>query len=424
MDVKNEKGSNTIAIVGGGAAGLFAAYFAKLKHPQNRVILIDKNSYLGAKVLISGGGRCNVTTGLINVQDILKNYPRGEKFLRTAMENFPPAAVMSWFETQGVALKTESDLRVFPISNNGHDIVDALTRALHELGVETILNTSVIDLQYDAENTFILSIKDSQPITAKQVILTTGGSAYRHTGSTGDGYSFATKMGHHITALAPSLTSLKTTEEWCHTLAGLSFKQAELQLSDDSNTTNSFQRRGDFLITHQGLSGPAVFALSALIAHQPISEDHPRKLSVNFFPELSPLQLSTKLDEIIATNPKKRVDNIIALFVPHSLSTIIVTELLKINSNKQATHLNKADRQNLVTILQNLPLTVTGRGAGDEMVTAGGIDLAEVNPQTMESKLCRGLFFAGELLDIDGFTGGFNLQASWASGALAGESTY
>lgn len=336
--MKKEKEVNTVAIIGGGAAGLFAAYFAKLNRPENRVVLIEKNSYPGAKVLISGGGRCNVTTGIKNVQDLLTNYPRGENFLRTAMQNFPPEAVMTWFETQGVALKTEADLRVFPVSNNGHDIVNALTSALDELGVEILLNTAVLDLQKTANGQYNLILKNGSPIEANKVILTTGGSAYRHTGSSGDGYSFAAKMGHKITPLAPSLTSFKTPDDWSHQLAGLSFKMSELHLSNTTGKKSPIQRRGDFLFTHQGVTGPAVFALSGMAAFEKIEAEHPWKLSINLFPDLSPTQLSTKLDEIIAANPKKKVENIIALFVPHSLATIIVTTLLK-NPHRSNPHI-------------------------------------------------------------------------------------
>jgi predicted Rossmann fold flavoprotein len=420
-----------IAIVGGGAAGLISAYFAKLRHSEDRVIIIEKNAYLGAKVIISGGGRCNVTTGLLEVSEVLKNYPRGAKFLRSAIQAFPPQAVIDWFESQGVALKTEPDLRVFPVSNDGHDVVGALQSALEELGVEFLLNQQMIALENSTdanqiEDKFLLKFKDGSKLEANRVILTTGGNAYRHTGSTGDGYAFAKQMGHTITELAPSLSSFYTAEKWIHQLSGLSFKKAYLKFISVDDAV-SFDRTGPFLFTHQGISGPAIFALSGYAAYQKFYPEKPAKLVVDFFPEINEDQFGQQLDEKIQDNPNKKIANFLALWVPHSLSEKIVSEILQPQfSDKNldvltATHLSKAMRQAIVASFKQLKLHLVGRGAGDEFVTAGGVALDEVDSRTMESKLRRGLFFAGELLDIDGFTGGYNLQASWATGALAGE---
>lgn len=427
MDVKKNEDNLTIAIVGGGAAGLIAAYFAKLENPSARVIIIEKNPHLGAKVLISGGGRCNVTTGILDVQQVLENYPRGADFMRTAMQAFPPEAVISWFESQGVPLKVEADLRVFPISNDGHDVVGAMEDALKEMQVEFKLNHQLIELGNSLENAdlhdkFSLKFKDGTKIEADRVILTTGGNAYRHTGSTGDGYVFAKAMGHTITPLAPSLSSFYTAEKWPHELSGLSFKKATFKY-ESANGQNHFTRTGPFLFTHKGVSGPAIFALSGLAAFDQIIPEKPAKLSIDFFPDETFEILSAQLDEKILDNPNKKISNLLALFFPHSLADKITSEILNDNFSKvTATHLTKKMRQEIVEVLKGVNLHLVGRGAGDEFVTAGGVPLDEVNSRTMESKLRRGLFFAGELLDIDGFTGGFNLQASWATGALAGES--
>ena len=415
-----------IAIVGGGAAGLISAYFAKLKHQEARVIIIEKNAYLGAKVIISGGGRCNVTTGILDVREVLKNYPRGSDFLRSAIQAFPPQAVIDWFESQGVPLKTEADLRVFPISNDGHDIVGALESALRELGVETLVNNQIIDLE-NQDQQFLLKFKNHPEVLADKIILTTGGNAYRHTGSTGDGYAFARKMGHSITELAPSLSSLHTSEKWIHELSGLSFKKAHLKFISADNSI-SFDRTGPFLFTHRGLSGPAIFALSGYAAFQKFTIENPAKIHIDFFPDQISEKLAAELDEKIQANPNKKINNLLALFFPHSMADKIVSEILspqfpeKNWSAITATHLSKSMRQAIINSFKNMELHLIGRGAGDEFVTAGGVDLSEVDPRTMQSKIRPGLFFAGELLNIDGFTGGFNLQASWATGALAGES--
>jgi len=415
----------TIAIVGGGAAGMMAAYFAKLHHPDDRVILIEKNIYLGAKVLISGGGRCNVTTGITDTREVLKNYPRGAGFLRSAMENFPPRAVMDWFESQDVTLKIETDQRVFPVSNDSKEPVNALVQALKDLKVEFKLDHNLTGVESIGKYNFQLTFANHPTIQADRLILTTGGNAYRQTGSTGDGYAFAQKLGHHITPLAPSLAALKTAEEWAHSLSGLSFQKARLTIK---TPTNTYHREGAFLFTHQGLTGPAVFALSSLTAFEPISPEHPANLHLDLFPDQIAENLYAQLDEKILANPNKKITNLVALFVRHSLANQMVNYLLspvfpdKDFNHVDAANLPKAIRQKIVEFLKNLPLTVTGRAAGEEFVTAGGVDTAEVDPKTMQSRLCPGLFFAGELLDIDGFTGGFNLQASWATGALAGES--
>lgn len=422
MDVKKNDDNLTIAIVGGGAAGMMAAYFAKLENSRARVLIIEKNTYLGAKVLISGGGRCNVTTGILDVQQVLENYPRGAEFLRTAMQSFPPEAVINWFESQGVTLKTEPDLRVFPTSNDGHDVVGALESALKEINVEFQLNHQLVALENTLEQKFLLTYKDGTKLEADRVILTTGGNAYRQTGSTGDGYAFAKAMGHLITPLAPSLSSFYTAEKWQHDLSGLSFKKATLQFQS-ADQQRYFIRTGPFLFTHKGVSGPAIFALSGLAAWEKFSDQQPAKLKIDFFPDQNTTNLSSELDAKILANPNKQISNLLALFLPHSLAEKIITEIFSEDFSKiTATHLTKKMRQEIVSILKDFNLHLVGRGAGEEFVTAGGVPLDEVNPRTMESRLRRGLYFAGELLNIDGFTGGFNLQASWATGALAGES--
>lgn len=420
----------TVIVVGGGAAGLMAAYFASIGPQKPRVILLEKNDRLGAKIIISGGGRCNLTTGLNDPREVLKNYPRGSRFLRTAIYNFPPQSVMDWFESQGVKLKIESDQRVFPVSNDGHQIVKALEKALLDNAVEIRLNCPVKKIAATAAG-FLITVNNTttaeneNTLKADKIILTTGGNAYRNTGSSGDGYAFAEQLGHHLSPLSPSLSSLETKDLWMHQLSGVSFSDAELQLTCAGE---KHLRRGPLLLTHRGLSGPAVFALSALAAYDQFSPEKPARLTINFFPDLSGERLAADLDTQINLHPNKKTAGLLAHYLPHALAEKIVGEKLapvfpeKDFSTLTAANFPKALRHKIIENLTALPLEVIGRGAGDEFVTAGGVKLEEVNPSTMESRLRRGLYFAGELLDIDGFTGGFNLQASWASGALAGES--
>ncbi len=366
-------------------------------------------------MIISGGGRCNVTTGIQKPSDVLNNYPRGRKFLYPSMGSFPPGAVYQWFEEQGVPLKTESDLRVFPVSDDGHDVVAAFERFFQKNGVTVWTDAKVSTTKKESDQ-FILTVND-KPHRFDFLLLATGGQAYRHTGSTGDGYAFAESLGHTVTDLHPSLNSFLIAEDWLKELSGVSHPDGALIVPDQKKT--SF--RGPFLITHKGLTGPAVFALSALTASRHYNKKSPMPLAIDFFPDLNQEQLSAKVFTHFHSQPKKLVKNLLGQFLPRSLETAICQNH-QIDIHKNAANLSKKELQNFLSGLKSLSLTITGRGAGDEFVTAGGIPLSEVDRKNMQSNRCRGLFFAGEILDIDGFTGGFNLQASWATGHLAGRS--
>lgn len=404
-----------IAIVGGGAAGLMAAAAALETNPQAEIFVIERNTGLGKKVLISGGGRCNVTTGIQDVKTVLTKYPRGGKFLSSAMYQFPPEAVYTWFESHGVPLKTEEDLRVFPESDNGADIVGVFETLFRQTNTQILLGRQVQALQKD-EQGFAISFKDSRPpLHVDKVILTTGGQAYRQTGSTGDGYAFAMSLGHTITPLAASLNAFFTKETWPHLLSGLSFEEATIRADRPQHAAYT----GPFLFTHKGVSGPAVFALSSLVAFETYDATHPLLITLDLFPHRSSEDLLTNLLKTIAQQKRKSFLNILSYAVPKALATI-VCEQCRVAPDAHAAEVSHKDARACMDWLKQIPLTVIARGAGDEFVTAGGIETKDVMPQTMESRLCPGLFFAGELLDIDGFTGGFNLQASWATGRLAG----
>lgn len=381
---------------------------------QAEVFLFEKNNELGKKVIISGGGRCNVTTGIDEVSEILKKYPRGAKFLQSAMRAFPPSAVRAWFEAEGVPLKCEDDLRVFPVSNNGHDIVNTFTKIFFDTKTEILLNNGVTGIVKTAEG-FIVEIKNQKPINVDRVILTLGGQAYRRTGSTGDGYSLAESLGHHITKLAPSLNSFIIQEKWCKKLAGVSFANATIAAKDAKRTAFT----GPFLFTHNGISGPAVFALSSLIAFEDYGFKKPLTITLDLVPDTANEILLNEIKLAMEQSPKKTFKNTIRNFVPLSVAEIICDEAGISHEKKNAETSNQLVSATL-KLLKQLPLTIIGRGTGDEFVTAGGVELTEVDPRTMESKICPGLYFAGEILNIDGFTGGFNLQAAWATGRAAG----
>ena len=405
-----------VAIIGGGAAGMMCATTINELNPEAEVFLIEKNESLGKKVIISGGGRCNVTTGIEDLKILLKKYPRGEKFLISAMHRFSPSAVYAWFEDHGVPLKCEEDLRVFPRSDQGKDVVGAFEKIFAHHKTKVLLKHIVKGIE-QKNNEFIITIKDQPPLVADQVVLALGGQAYRHTGSTGDGYTLAESLGHHTTPLAASLNSFITEEKWPRAIAGLSFIKATIIAEGSKH----FSFTGAFLFTHLGISGPAVFALSSLVAFEEYSPKKPLKIFIDLIPDISPEKFVTDLKQFMQENPKKSFKNSLHIFTPMSLAETICNEI-GIPHEKKNAEINKHELETAKSWVKRLPLHAVGRGAGDEFVTAGGVELAEVDPRTLESKVCPGLYFAGEILNIDGFTGGFNLQASWATGRAAGES--
>lgn len=414
-----------VAIIGAGAAGLMCAASILETDPSVEIFLFERNDGLGKKVIISGGGRCNVTTGIVDIKTVLTKYPRGNKFLNSAIRQFPPQAVQDWFESHGVPLKCEEDLRVFPQSDDGHDVVRAFERVFADAprtggNVRVLLKTHVVSVGKRPEGGFSIFVRGAdQPFAADKLVLTTGGQAYRATGSTGDGYAFAQSLGHSLTRLAPSLNSFGARERWPADVSGVSFERARITAHRPDADGREPSFTGPFLFTHKGVSGPAVFALSSLVAFEQYGAELPLRISIDLFPDVGHEELRDKLMHTFAAESKKDALNAVALAIPRSLAAVMGDALPAIK-DKRGGDISKADAQAIADWMKGIPLTVVARGAGDEFVTAGGVPLTEVNPSTMESLITPNLFFAGEILDIDGFTGGFNLQASWATGRLAG----
>jgi len=433
-----------ITTIGGGAAGIMATAAAIETDPDVEVTIVERNPRLGRKVALSGGGRSNVTTGLRDIKEILARYPRGGKFLSSALRRFPPESVMAWFEAHDVPLKTESDLRVFPRSDKGEDVVAAFERLFrtNDSRIDMMLGRQAIGVSKHGDK-FMTRLKTGETIESDRLILTTGGQAYRNTGSTGDGYAFAESLGHTITALAPSLSSFTIAETWPKDLSGLSLPWARLSfvggesvnmkgrpsesptLHYPLSTLHSpsptlHETTGPFIFTHHGISGPAVFALSSLLAFKTFDKTHPFPISIDLFPEEKAESLSKRLIDTMHENGKKSLKTVVSFLVPKAIASIIV-EVSGLDGEKQVAQMTKQDVSICVQALKSLTLHLIGRGAGEEFVTAGGVNTDEVDQRTMESKIVPGLYFAGEILDIDGFTGGFNLQAAWATGRAAGE---
>lgn len=405
-----------IAIIGGGAAGMMVAATLAESAFDGTIHIFEKNPGLGKKVLISGGGRCNVTTGYTDTHLVESKYIRGSMFLRSAMAAFGPEKVFEWFETHGVPLKNEEDFRVFPRSDQGKDIVAVFEKLFAQYQVQVHFSEPVKQIVRLENGKFLLSTAKREE-SMDIVIVTTGGNAYRHTGSTGDGYDFAKACGHTITQLGPSLNSFEVRESWCKELSGISLSAASLVAIDPKTEVIT----GPFLFTHFGISGPMVFAFSAQIPFATITPQHPVTV------RLYPLGYNNfdywehELLSLFQLSPGKTIANVLRTLLPKRLVTILI-ELADLDEAQPCHQMSKESRRKLAHFLSGeLKVTLQARRPGDEFVTAGGVALDEVNRKTMESKLCPNLYFGGEVLDIDGVTGGFNLQVAWATGRLVGE---
>lgn len=406
-----------VAVIGLGAAGMMAAY-SLLESEDCEVLAFERNKNIGAKVLISGGGRCNVTTYQENIPEILKNYPRGAKFLRFAMYEIPPLKIMQFFEKNGVKLKHESDLRVFPASDDGSEIVNVFEKKFKKSGAKIKFLNAISDIE-KVNGKFILTNQKNEKFEAEKVIITTGGQAYRHTGSKGDGYFLAERLGHSITDLGPSLNSFVVKDNWSKELSGVS--HIEVNFKGFLKDGKKLEFKGPMIWTHRGLSGPAVFAVSAMMAFERFDKLNSKEIYLDLIPSINHEELNAKLTTYFKANPKKSLLNAFKEFAPRSVLLKLASEL-ELDMSKIIAETSKKKIAKLINLLKHLPIELVGRASGDEFVTAGGIKLEEINKKTMESKICNGLFFAGEILDVDGFTGGYNLQASWATGYIAGNS--
>ena len=406
-----------IVIIGGGAAGLAAAISASEKYKnQAEVTLIEKNERPARKVMITGKGRCNVTNNC-NVDTLIANVPKNGKFLYSAFSGFTPKDVISFFETAGVPLKTERGNRVFPVSDKAVDIVDALVKTAKSGGTKFINATAAEIL---AENGSVVGVKltDGRVISADSVILATGGMSYPLTGSTGDGYKMAQKLGHTVTELKPSLVPLCIHEGFCTKIAGLSLKNVTLSIFETGKKKPLFSEMGEMLFTHFGISGPLVLSASSHIRYMGKKE---YTAFVDLKPALSTEQLDNRILRDFAEEQNKDFANSLSKLLPKSLIPVII-KLSGIKSDKKVNQIEREERLELCKLIKALPLHITGfRPIEEAIITSGGISVKEIDPKTMQSKLVSGLFFAGEIIDVDAYTGGFNLQIAFSTGFAAGK---
>jgi predicted Rossmann fold flavoprotein len=401
-----------IIILGGGAAGFFAAIHNKKKHPKSQVMLIEKSNELLAKVKISGGGRCNVTNACFDPKLLTQHYPRGHKELLGPFHTFQPSDTMAWFKQHGVALKTEADNRVFPLSNDSQTIVDCLIKTATEMGITIVTNTTVTHIVKENEM-FELSIEKEPLKRCHKLILATGSGRRGHT--------FAESFGHKIIAPIPSLFTFKIDDRPLHGLSGLAVATTEAWISGQKKQA----QKGPLLITHWGMSGPVIIRLSAWQAKTLHESNYQTSLFVNWLPEISGDMIRERMLSMQAMHPKKGITTQSPFSeIPQRLWEYLVHKV-KLGKNPGQDTWQNLYPKHIETLAQELAQStyrVTGKGAfKDEFVTCGGVDLKEINFKTMESKLCPGLHIIGELLNIDGITGGFNFQNAWTTGFLSAE---
>lgn len=406
-----------VIVIGGGAAGMMAA--AAAAENAHQVVLLEKNEKLGKKIYITGKGRCNLTNAC-DLEELFENICTNSKFLYSAVYGFDNQRTMEFFEQAGCRLKVERGNRVFPVSDHASDVISALQRKLKEHNVRILLNSTVKELLFTQPEDRVTGVllKDGTVYEADGVIVATGGLSYPTTGSTGDGYRFAKTAGHTVTPLHPSLVSLKTKEEWCRQLMGLSLKNVGICLKEKDKIL--YENMGEMLFTHTGISGPLI--LSASSSYTAKGGERPMQLLIDLKPALTEEQLDKRLLREFEENRNKQFKNCLGGLFPAKLVPVMI-DLSGIGPEKKVHEITKEERKRFGTLIKALPLTIVGTGGYEEaVITKGGISVKEVNPSTMESKRIKGLYFAGEVLDVDAFTGGFNLQAAWSTGRLAGSS--
>lgn len=400
-----------IVVIGGGPAGMMAAISAGKKH---RVTLLEGNDRLGKKLFITGKGRCNVTNGK-DISDFFNYIPGNPYFLYSALYGYTNEDVMKFFEDKNIKLKTERGDRVFPLSDKSSDIIKGLEIALRESNVNVRLNSKVKDIHIFNNSIDHILLENNEKINADYFIIATGGLSYPLTGSTGKGHVLAKKLGHTIIEPKPSLVPVEIKDQWIKELMGLSLKNVELKLIRDKKVV--FKEQGEMIFTHFGISGPLVLSASRFID---VCKE--MKVSINLKPALTEVEVDKRLQKDFQKYLNKDFKNSLDDLLPKKLIPIIIS-LSNIDEGKKVNSITKEERKTIVNLLQNLTMDVKGlRPIAEAIVTAGGVDTKEIDPSTMKSKRVSNLSFAGEIIDVDAFTGGYNVQIALSTGFLAGNS--
>lgn len=405
--------SNRVIVIGAGAAGLMAAGSASALGAD--VLLIEKNQKVGRKIAITGKGRCNLANNC-DVQTFIRNVPTNGKFLYSAINNFTPYDAIEFFEDRGLKTKTERGNRVFPLSDRALDVVDTMRDYALENGAQIINDTAVALIIKDGE---IKGVKtENGKYDCDCAIVCCGGVSYPLTGSTGDGYLLAKQAGHTITEIKPSLVPLESDDKCCKDMQGLSLRNISVKIKNKDSGKVLYDDFGELLFTHFGLSGPTILSASSHIKNTDVKN---LAAVIDLKPALSAEQLDARVLRDFSENINRDVSNSFTKLLPKK---IVPTVLIRwgVPFNKKCNAITKEERQRLVKILKEFTISISGfRPVDEAIITSGGVKTSEINPKTMESKLCKGLYFAGEVIDVDAYTGGFNLQIAWSTGKLSGE---
>lgn len=404
-----------VLVIGGGPAGCFAAIAAAEQGHQ--VVLLERNEKIGKKLFITGKGRCNLTNAC-DTEELFSNIPRNSKFLYSAIYSYDNFRVMDFFEQNGTPVKVERGNRVFPVSDHSSDVIAALKRSLDAHKVKIMYHTAVEKLMVSENCVHGVITAEGKKMPADAVVIATGGCSYASTGSTGDGYRFAEACGHTIKTCSPSLVPFNAEEEYVKELQGLSLKNVKASIYQGKKLL--YEAFGEMLFTHFGVSGPLMLSASSVV--NDAVRKQPLQLYIDWKPALSEEQLDYRILRDFEEAKNRQVIHGIEKLYPSKFLPIIL-KLAKIPAEKRVNEVTKEERQRLVDLTKKFPVTLTGlRGFSEAIITKGGVSVKEVNPSTMESKLTKHLYFAGEVLDLDAFTGGFNLQIAWSTGYLAGSS--
>ena len=402
-----------VAVIGGGPAGMMAA--GKAAENGASVVIIDRNRTLGRKLLITGKGRCNITQAQFDSQEFIKELGKNGKFLFSSFSAFGPGEVINFFEEKGLKTKTERGGRVFPVSDKAEDVLSILTAYLKKNNVKLLLGREVFGFNFKKGKIESVKLKEEN-IVADKFILAVGGKAYPITGSAGDGYSWAKDLGHTIVSPEPSLVPVKTKENWVKDLQGLSLKNVQINIFQ--NNKKQDYRFGEMLFTHFGLSGPIVLDASKKIGE--LLKKGEVEIQIDFKPALDFVQLDKRLQRDIEENRVKDFKNYLPELLPQKMIETFL-KLSGIDPHKKMHFISKEERKIILHLLKGMKMTVGSlMGFDQAIVTSGGVNLREVDSKTMQSKIIKNLFFAGEILDIDGPTGGYNLQICWSTGSAAG----
>lgn len=411
-----------VIIVGGGPAGMLAAISAAKENAE--VILLEKNNCLGKKLLITGKGRCNITSS-IDIDEFIKNIPGNGRFLYSAFQNFTNTDIINIIESNGIKVKEERGNRIFPVTDNAEDVLKCFIKEMKKYkNIEIRTNAKVQKLLIESDEIKGVKLENGENIFAGKVILATGGKSYPGTGSDGDGYKMAKELGHSVEKIRGSLVPLTADKILCQSMQGLSLRNVKITIKDIEKNKKIYDDFGELLFTHFGISGPTILSASAhLLRYKDIDrllKEEKIKLYIDLKPALSVEELDLRIRRDFEEFKNKEFKNSLEKLLPRKMINPII-ELSKIDSYKQVNSITKEERMKLVDLLKNLEITIDGfRPVEEAIVTAGGISIKEINPKTMESKIIKGLYFAGEIIDVDAYTGGFNLQIAYSTGYTAG----